>query len=66
MEGDEINVLKTFNWEIPVYIVLFEINIHNDNKNDECRTLLSSKGFTFDSIIGGNEVWINKNFKHKV
>jgi FkbM family methyltransferase len=63
VEGHELKVLKTFNWEIPVYIILIEMSDYNDKTNEECRTLLLGKGFMFDSKIGNNEVWINHKFK---
>ena len=65
VEGGELEVLKTFNWDIPVYIVLIEMAKHDLVKDDECRDFLSKKGFEFDMELGCNEVWINKNF-HKI
>jgi hypothetical protein len=62
VEGGELEVLKTFNWNIPVYIVLIEMAKHDLVKDDECREFLIKKGFGFDMEIGCNEVWINKNF----
>lgn len=62
VEGGELEVLKTFNWDIPVYIVLIEIAKHDLIKDDQCRDFLSKKGFELDMEIGCNEVWINKNF----
>jgi hypothetical protein len=35
---------------------------YNPTKDEECRKILSLNGFEFDSEIGINEVWINKNF----
>lgn len=62
VEGGELEVLKTFNWDIPVYIVLIEVAKHNLVKDEECRNFLRKKGFEFDMEIGCNEVWINRNF----
>lgn len=62
VEGGELEVLKTFNWNIPVYIVLIEISKYDLVKDDECRNFLIGKGFEFDMHIGCNEVWINKNY----
>jgi FkbM family methyltransferase len=62
VEGGELEVLHTFDWNIPVYIVLIEINQDLD-KNQKCRDFLISKGFEFDMEIGCNEVWINKKNK---
>lgn len=63
VEGGELEVLKTFDWGIPVYIVLIEISKYDEKKDQECRDFLKSKGFEFDSNVGCNEVWINKKFK---
>ena len=60
VEGGELGVLKTFDWSIPVYIVLIELDEHNPEKNGECCDLLIKKGFVFDMGIGLNDVWINK------
>ena len=62
VEGGELEVLKTFNWNIPVYIVLIEIAKHDLIKDDQCREFLNKKGFEFDMEIGCNEIWVNKNF----
>jgi len=66
-EGGEIEVLNSFDWEIPVYIILIELTDDpNDevltNKNQQCRELMTKHGFIFDMTIGCNEVWINKTF----
>jgi FkbM family methyltransferase len=64
VEGGEYEVLKTFDWSIPVYIILIEM-AHDKIKNEMCRELMKSIGFTFDMEIGCNEVWINHlNRKH--
>ncbi len=64
VEGGEVEVLNSFDWNIPVYIVLIEMAKHDLNKDEECRVILKSKGFEFDSILGCNEVWINKKFNY--
>jgi len=61
VEGGELEVLKTFNWDIPVYIVLIEMAKFNLEKDEKCRDFLRSKGFVYDMDLGCNEVWINKN-----
>lgn len=66
VEGGELEVLKTFDWSIPVYIILIEM-AHNGTdvgkiKCEECRNFLKKLEFKFDSTIGCNEVWIkNEN-----
>ena len=61
VEGGELEVLETFNWDIPTKLILIEMSGHNLNKDNSCRELLTQKNFVFDMTIGCNEVWINKN-----
>ena len=62
VEGGELSVLKSFDWSIPVYLVLIEMAKHDLNKDQECRDFLMSKNFELDCEIGCNELWINKKF----
>jgi FkbM family methyltransferase len=65
VEGGELQVLETFDWEIPVYIVLIEMSKYVPEKDEMCREFLRQKGFELDtsSVInyGCEEIWINKN-----
>ena len=66
VEGAELEVLKTMNWDIPVHIILAEIkgiNIYSREKNNECKKLLKSKGFTYHSSTRTDEVWINPHYE---
>ena len=65
VEGGELAILKTFDWSIPVYIVVIETAEQNST-NQDCRKILANNGFEFDMVLGCNEVWINKNFKRKI
>jgi len=56
VEGGEISVLKTYDWNIPTYIILLEDNYNNK----ECSEILLGKGFELDGSVGGNQIWINK------
>lgn len=62
VEGGELEVLKTFNWGIPVYIILIEMS-HDEQRNELCREMMRNNQLEFDMVIGVNEVWINKNFR---
>jgi FkbM family methyltransferase len=66
VEGGELEVLETFDWNIPVYIVLIEMSRYNLEKDDMCRNFLKSKGFELDTDLiinsGCEEVWINKKY----
>ena len=63
VEGGELAVLRTFDWNIPVYVVLIEMAKFNLEKDEACRTFLRNIGFEFDMEIGCNEVWINHKNK---
>jgi len=60
VEGGEYEVLKTFDWNIQVYLVLIEMDNHNKEKDEKCREFLINKNFEFDMRIGLDEVWIKK------
>ena len=63
VEGGELEVLKTVNWSIPVYIVLIELDWRNQTKNDKCRKILSDAGLVFEKKLHGrDEIWINKKY----
>ena len=66
VEGAELEVLKTMNWDIPVHIILAEIkatNKYSIKKNEQCRELLTSKGFIYHSSTRTDEVWINPQYQ---
>ena len=65
VEGGELEVLKTFDWNIPVYIILIEMTSYDEEKNELCREIMRKNNLEFDMIIGCNEVWINKNNEKK-
>ena len=59
VEGGELDVLKTFNWSIPVYLVLIEMDGLDEDKDESCRNILLKENFLFECKIGNNEIWIN-------
>jgi FkbM family methyltransferase len=63
VEGGELEVLKSYDWSIPIYVILIEMSDYNLEKNQECRDIMISNGFEFDMVIGCNEVWINHKNK---
>ena len=64
VEGGEYEVLTTYDWNIPVYLILLEDNSRPEIM-EKCRDFLREKGMTYDGHVAHNEVWINKNFKHE-
>jgi len=65
VEGGEEIVLKTMNFNIPVYLICIELDGHNIEKDERCRQLLINNGFSFDKRIFINEFWINHNYYRK-
>jgi FkbM family methyltransferase len=65
VEGAELEVLKTYDWSIPTFLVLIEMAAYDLEKNDMCRKILLDNNFEFKSVIGCNEIWTNKNIKYE-
>lgn len=59
VEGHELVVLKTFNWDIPVKCVLIE----RGKTWKECGQFLLDKGFKKHMKLHLDDVWLNPNFK---
>jgi len=66
VEGSELNVLETMDWDIPIYVICIELdNTYNPEKDEKCREILRAKGFRFDARMCINEFWINDNYHRK-
>jgi hypothetical protein len=65
VEGGEQVVLETMDFNIPIYLIVIELDGHNDEKDNKCREILKQNGFEFKSRIAINEYWINDNYFRK-
>lgn len=65
VEGGEEVVLKTMNFNIPVYLICIELDGGDIEKDERCRKILINNGFSFDRRICINEFWINHNYYRK-
>jgi len=65
VEGAELIVLKTFDFNIPVYVIVIELDNHTPEKDQECRHILQTNGFTFKKRFCINEFWINESYSRK-
>lgn len=65
VEGGELEVLLTYDWSIPTYLILIEMAKFDLEKDEACRKILINKNFVLESKIGCNEIWINNFFKKK-
>lgn len=63
VEGGELEVLLTYDWSIPTFLVLIEMAKYDIKKDNECRKFLKEKNFVFECEIGCNEIWINHSAK---
>jgi FkbM family methyltransferase len=67
VEGGEYEVLKSVNWDIPIYVFMIELRSEEEQtQNDiDCRNLLLEKGFTFHKRVGMSEIWYDKDYLSK-
>jgi FkbM family methyltransferase len=65
VEGGEEVVLKTLNYNIPIYVICVELDGNNKDKHERCRQILLEKGFTFNKRMCINEFWVNNNYFRK-
>ena len=60
VDGAELSVLKTFDWTVPIGVLLVELDGSNRDKDEAVRALLRSHGMRFALRVGFrkySEVW---------
>jgi len=62
VEGAEYEVLKTFDWKIPVYVFCIEMSGKDVEKDNKCRSLLKDNKYYFHKKIGLSEIWYSKEY----
>ena len=62
VEGGELEVLRTMNWEVPVGLFMIEWNDDDQDKKRKMQTLLESNGYKNIEVPGAHK--INKFFIH--
>jgi FkbM family methyltransferase len=71
VEGHEIDVLETFDWDVEVGVISIELlsilnnYLYFEEKDKKCRECLLSKGFIYKKTLCGDEFWINPNYSRK-
>ena len=65
VEGGELSVLRSFDFVIPIYIIIIELHGFNPTNDNLCREILLSKGFSFIIRINANEYWVNTKYFRK-
>jgi FkbM family methyltransferase len=59
VEGHEMNVLRSFSWEIPIRVMMIE---NLDPSNREIHDLIISKGYLYDGAFQHNEIYLHRAF----
>jgi FkbM family methyltransferase len=65
VEGAELLVLETMNWEIETFVICIELDGTNPVKDSECRNILKNHGFVFQTYLGNNDIWANMKYSRK-
>ena len=64
VEGDEYEVLLSFNFDIEVDVILIEMLGVDHDRDNLCRDLLVSKGYIFCEKYKHNEIFISPHFHY--
>lgn len=60
VEGHEYEVLQSWDFSVPIYLILIEQLEANKDKNKLCREILENNGYRYvESIPGDNDIYIN-------
>lgn len=63
VEGSEYDVLLTWNWDVPISVILMETLAEFESVSVKCRELLTSKGYVYDcNCPNENELWVHPSF----
>ena len=63
-EGSELQVLRTFNWSVPIGALVVEQDASHASKDEQVRTLLRQHGMQLAGRIGfgrRNELWLGRS-----
>jgi FkbM family methyltransferase len=61
VEGHELNVLKSYDFSVPIDVILIETISEKVKENYECAEILIRKGYRRLGTIGGNDVYKHKH-----
>ena len=65
VEGSELSLLKSIDFTFPIYYIIIETHIGEQDKNKIFGDFLKNNGFTYKEIQRGNEICINDNYFRK-
>jgi FkbM family methyltransferase len=61
VEGHELEVLKSWDFSIPIHVILIEMLGEVKEKEDECRKILLNNNYQMISVFAHNEIYILKS-----
>jgi FkbM family methyltransferase len=56
VEGHELNVLRSYDFSVPIRIILIE-NLENTERDEECRKLLEDTGYVWKERFQHNDIY---------
>lgn len=65
VEGGELLVLQSMDFSIPVYVIVIEMDGYNRMKDEACREILRSNGFSFKRRFANNEFWVKEDYARR-
>ena len=65
VEGHEYEVLKSWDFSVPIDVILLETLDTTPGKNELCRKILIDNGYKFDTVFKQNEIFILNSFQKK-
>lgn len=63
VEGGELGILKTIDWNIKIYIICIEFLGNNTEDEEECKKILNDNGFVLEYPLSINHIYINNSNK---
>lgn len=61
VEGHELNVLKSYDFSVPIKLILIE-RLESNNTYSECETILKNNGYLYLEKVAQNSLFIHKNY----
>lgn len=65
VEGHELEVLLSWDFSVPIHVIMIEMLGKNKEREDQCRYLLLSRGYKFHSVFKHNELFVLSGFLYK-
>jgi len=65
VEGHELEVLLSWDFSVPIHVIMIEMLGQNKEKEEQCRYILLSHGYKFHSVFKHNELFVLSGFLYK-